>query len=285
MEADAVLAQVANFLLHQQDLHLEVLGIALHVVHRGGDLDRAAMEARIGLHPRFRRRLQVRLQILLELLEHFLSHVARLPAHGLLAVDGVGRHAVLAVALVARRASFRGHGVGTRHVHVVHDHGEILARIPFHGGIEGHVGAGARRAARAGEHFGQHHAAAALFGGLIRLHVNRVGEALAVFRVQHGFQAVQAAVVALLVESFEGLVGGVRSMAAETHGNQIVHRLGVVAGFGGQFAEGGGHLRIVLRDGVGFFQHFPRLGLAAQLHFHPAQRAEACRANLREKLG
>src|ERR1035437_9953336 len=53
MEADAVLAEVANFLFHQEDLHLEVLGIALHAIHRGGDLDRAAIEAGIDLHLRF----------------------------------------------------------------------------------------------------------------------------------------------------------------------------------------------------------------------------------------
>ena len=76
-------------------------------------------------------------------------------------------------------------------MHVVHDDRQIFARIAFHGGIEGHVGAGARAATGAGEDFGQHHAVAAFFGGLIGLHVDRIGEALAVFRVQHGFQTVK----------------------------------------------------------------------------------------------
>src|ERR1035441_1103259 len=51
-------------------------------------------------------------------------------------------------------------------------------------------------ATRAGEHFGQHHTVAALLGGLVRLPVDRVGKALAVLRVQHGFQGVQDGVVA-----------------------------------------------------------------------------------------
>ena len=74
-------------------------------------------------------------------------------------------------------------------------------------------------------------------------------------------------------------------MAAEARGNQIVHGLGVVAGFGGQFAEGGGHGHIGRGDGVGFLQQFLRLGGVAEFHFHSAERGDAGRASFREAPG
>ena len=233
----------------------------------------------------FRRRLEILFQIFLELLEHIGSHVARSPAYRLPAVDRKGRDTVRAVGLVARHGGVGSHRVGTRHVYVIHHHRQILARVSFHGGIEGDVGARAGSATGAGEHLGQHHTVAAFFGGLIGLHVDRIGEALVVFRVQHRFQTVQRAVVTLLVESFEGLVGGVGGMAAETRGDQVVHRLVVVARLGGHFAEGGCHSHIGRRDGVGFFQQFLRFGGMAEFHFHPAQRGDADGTSLGETPG
>ena len=98
MEADAVFAEVANFLLDQQDLHLEVFGIALFTPSTAAETLtvpplRPASIFTLG----FRRRLEIFFQIFLETLEDFGSHVARSAAYGLLAVDGEGRHAVRAV--------------------------------------------------------------------------------------------------------------------------------------------------------------------------------------------
>ena len=44
--------------------------------------------------------------------------------------------------------------------------------------------------------------------------MDRVGETLAVLRIQHGFQVVEAAVVTLPIECVEELIGGIGGVAA-----------------------------------------------------------------------
>ena len=254
MEADGVFAGVADLFFDEDEVETELTAVGGELGDLGADGDGGTLlaggERELGAGVFGEGFLDAGF----EFLEDLGGVGAGAAAGGGDAIDGVSGDAAAFLPIPAGLGVGVGHRIGPGDVDVVHDDGDIVAGVAFHGGVEGEVGGGAGGATGSGVEFGEDGAAGFTAEGF---GVEGGGEDGLITLVEEVFEVGAIAIGG--GEAVPGLLGGAgeEGMGAEVEGGG-----GAAFGFGdfGEFVGGRG------RGGVGAeggFEGFAGLGGAA----------------------